>query len=728
MRALPPAATAALALLLPLGLSATPATAAEDAKLNFTDNASKIFQARCNTCHNADKASGGLNLTTFATMMEGGGSGSAIEPGDPDNSWLFLLVSHQETPHMPPNAPRIPDEEVETLRAWIEAGAPETAGSVVNVPKKPKMEFTLDPSAIGKPSGEPAMPQGVPTEPVLVNDRPGAVLALAASPWAPLVAVGQHKQVLLYDTQHRYLRAVLPFPEGDVHVLKFTRDGDLLLAGGGRGGQSGRVIVWDVKTGERIIEAGQEYDLVLGADLSPDRSLVALGGPSKVLRVYSTADDSLVYEQKKHTDWVTSVSFSPDGVLLASGDRNGGTLVWEARTGREFYTLGGHGARVTDLDWRLDSNVLASASEDASVKTWDMFTGNQVKSWNAHGGGTTSVRFAKDGRLVTSGRDRLAKLWAQDGKELQKFGGFNDLALQAALGHDDATVVAGSFDGAVRLFRADDASPIGDLRANPLTVASRLEQLRPEAEAARAKADAAKAELEPLRQAASQAAEALAAADQQFKAAEAASAQAAQAASQAEAATSEATAAHQAALDTFRQAAEADAKALESLAAASQAAADAASSTRSLAEQAAASPGDPAAQQSAERAMTSRSTATQSVVPALAAVIASADALEAARPPLADASAKKQAADAALAAAKAAAQAAADAVAPLKVALDQATSAKAAADKALAEKAPAVDALVAEAESLRVQFDALTAELDSREADPTTAAAAVNEE
>ena len=93
---------------------------------------------------------------------------------------------------------------------------------------------------------------------------------------------------------------------------------------------------------------------------------------------------------------------------------------------------------VTGLDWRLDSNVLASSSEDASVKLWDMFTGNQIKSWNAHGGGTTSVRFAKDGRLVTTGRDRVAKLWAQDGKELKKFGGFADLALQAAVGHDDA--------------------------------------------------------------------------------------------------------------------------------------------------------------------------------------------------------------------------------------------------------------------------------------------------
>ena len=469
--------------------------------MNFNDNASKIFQGRCNTCHNADKQSGGLNLTTYATLMEGGGSGPAVEPGDPDNSWLFLLVSHQETPQMPPDAPRMPDAELEVLRAWIEGGAPESAGSAVSVAKTPKMEFRLDPSAIGKPSGEPAMPQGLPTEPVLVNDRPGAVMALAASPWAPLVAIGQYRQVLLYDTTDHHLAAVFPFPEGDVATLKFTRDGDLLLAGGGRGGQSGRVVVWDVKTGERIIEAGEEYDLVLDADLSPDRSLIALGGPSKVLRVYSTADNSLVYEQRKHTDWVTAVAFSPDGVLLASGDRNGGTLVWEARTGREFYVLGGHGAVVTAMDWRLDSNVLATSSEDASVKLWDMFTGNQIKTWNAHGGGVTSVRFAKDGRLVTTGRDRVAKLWQQDGKQLQTFAGFADLALNAEVGHDDATIIAGSFDGQVRLYNAAATEAVAELRANPLPVAARLAEVRAQADAAHAEADAAITQLEPLRRA-----------------------------------------------------------------------------------------------------------------------------------------------------------------------------------------------------------------------------------
>src|SRR5438552_2202585 len=86
----------------------------------------------------------------------------------------------------------------------------------------------------------------------LVVNNYTAVMALAASPWAPLVAVGGQKQVLLYHSDTLELLGVLPFPEGTPHVLKFSRNGSLLLAGGGRGGKSGKVVLWGVAKGERL--------------------------------------------------------------------------------------------------------------------------------------------------------------------------------------------------------------------------------------------------------------------------------------------------------------------------------------------------------------------------------------------------------------------------------------------------------------------------------------------
>ena len=367
-------------------------------KVSFAEQVAPIFRAKCNSCHNSDKQKGGLNLESYGSTMAGGASGKVVEAGDLGGSRLFGLVSHTEEPKMPPKQPKLPDGELALIKAWIEGGAPETSGSVVAMKAKPKFEFKLDPSAMGKPVGPPAMPEKVSTEPVVVSPKANAVIAMASSPWAPIVAVAGHKQVLIYHSQQHRLLAVFPFPEGTIHVLRFSRNGSLLLAGGGRGGQSGLAVVYDVKNGKRVFEIGKEYDAVLAADISPDHSQVALGGPSKIVRIYSTADGQPLFELKKHTEWITAIEFSPDGVLLASGDRNNGLIVTEAQTGREFFDLRGHTGMITDLSWRLDSNVLASSSEDSTIRLWEMENGGQIKTWGAHGGGAASVKFAKDGR------------------------------------------------------------------------------------------------------------------------------------------------------------------------------------------------------------------------------------------------------------------------------------------------------------------------------------------
>ena len=286
---------------------------------------------------------------------------------------------------------------------------------------------------------------------------------MASSPWAPLVAVAGHRQVLLYRTTDHHLVGVLAFPEGLIYVLKFSRNGDLLLAGGGRGGQSGIAVAWDVKKGSRVFEVGKEYDVVLAADISPDHSQVALGGPGKVVRVYNTADGSLAQEVRKHTEWITAAEFSPDGVLVATGDRNNGLIVSEVNTGREFFDLRGHQAAITDVSWRLDSNVLASSSEDGTVKLWEMENGGNIKSFGAHGGGVASVRFAKDGRLLTTGRDHMVRLWDQNGGKQREFEPFADLALEAVFTRDDSQVVAADWTGEIRAWDCEGRAPVGQL-------------------------------------------------------------------------------------------------------------------------------------------------------------------------------------------------------------------------------------------------------------------------
>jgi hypothetical protein len=379
---------------------------------------------------------------------------------------------------MPPNAARIPDSQIAMLKRWIDEGHREKSDSKVSVPAKPKLDLAMK-VVRGKPEGPPPMPKpGVlPLDPVARGRRANAITALAASPWAPLVAVAGAKQILLYHTDSGDLLGVIPFEHGQINVLKFSRNAKLLLAAGGRGGQSGKAVLYDVETGKKVTEVGIETDAILAADLSPDQSQIAVGSPSKLVRCYATADGSVLREIKKHTDWVTAVEFSPDGVLLASGDRNGGVFVWEANTGREFHTIRGHTAMIADLSWRADANLLATGSEDGTIRMWEMENGRQIKSWGAHGGGVQAVKFANDGTIASTGRDRVTKHWDGNGNLKKQFEPFADTGLRVAVSHDSAKVIAGDWAGQVKEWAVADGKLFASLDANPPPVAQQVEEL-----------------------------------------------------------------------------------------------------------------------------------------------------------------------------------------------------------------------------------------------------------
>src|SRR5260370_1322900 len=145
------------------------------------------------------------------------------------------------------------------------------------------------------------MPEGLSLEPAVHTPRLTALTGLASSPWAPLIAVAGEKQVLLYHAETLETLGILPFTEGFPDDVTFSRSGKLLLAGGGRGGQSGRVLVWDIVTGERVMTLGDEYDSVLAAAIRPDHSQIALGGPGPLLQIYSNPPRQLLPTLNKHT-------------------------------------------------------------------------------------------------------------------------------------------------------------------------------------------------------------------------------------------------------------------------------------------------------------------------------------------------------------------------------------------------------------------------------------------
>ena len=443
-------------------------------KVTFDEHILPLFKNQCLKCHNPEKPKADLDLSTFSATMKGGSSGLIVTGGDPDGSSLYKVVTHSAEPTMPPKS-KLADKEIELIKKWIAGGVLENSGSKAIVSNRPKVDLSLTAASFGKPEGAPPMPGDLLLEPVVRTTRTSASTALATSPWAPLVALGGQKQVFLYNTDTLQLAGVFPFPEGYPHDVKFSRNGKLLLAGGGRGANKGVVAVWDIVTGERIITAGDELDVALAADISSNQKWIALGGPDRLVKIYSTASGEQLHKMKKHTDWVMAAEFNHTSTYLATGDRNGGVVVWDAEAGQEVQTFTGHRGAITSLAWRTP-DLLVSASEDGSVKTWSVKEGVQAKTVAAHSS-TVSVRLTVDGLMVTAGRDKTITTWDKEGNKGKTFTITNDLPVRATLSHEGKRVIATDWTGRVYVWDTADGRELSGISLNPPTIAEQQQQV-----------------------------------------------------------------------------------------------------------------------------------------------------------------------------------------------------------------------------------------------------------
>ncbi len=101
-----------------------------DRKVDFGRDVRPILAGHCFKCHGADKQESGLRLDRRDAALRGGELGErAIVPGDSGASFLIKVVADPEGDVvMPAEGRRLTDDEVATLRAWIDAGARFGAG------------------------------------------------------------------------------------------------------------------------------------------------------------------------------------------------------------------------------------------------------------------------------------------------------------------------------------------------------------------------------------------------------------------------------------------------------------------------------------------------------------------------------------------------------------------------------------------------------------------------
>ncbi len=111
--------------ILSLLLAATTVAFSRADQVDYATQVKPLLAEKCHACHGALAQESGLRLDTRALIFEGGDSGHAIVPGDPDKSLLLERVTAEDDQRMPPSdqgSALLPDQ-VALLRQWIRQGA-----------------------------------------------------------------------------------------------------------------------------------------------------------------------------------------------------------------------------------------------------------------------------------------------------------------------------------------------------------------------------------------------------------------------------------------------------------------------------------------------------------------------------------------------------------------------------------------------------------------------------
>jgi RNA polymerase sigma factor (sigma-70 family) len=156
--------------------------------------------------------------------------------------------------------------------------------------------------------------------------------------------------------------------------LDFSADGKALYLGTG----SGRILRWDLATGEELPEWSAHSGVVADLFRRPGKNeLVSAGVSDGAVRRWDTATGKLLSTTDAYVGPI-AVARTPDGRGMAAVDAAGRLDVWDLTTGRIAKTLQTPGRNRHKLLFTPDGKQLLLAAEFGPSTIWDWPAGKQV--------------------------------------------------------------------------------------------------------------------------------------------------------------------------------------------------------------------------------------------------------------------------------------------------------------------------------------------------------------
>jgi DNA-binding SARP family transcriptional activator len=172
-------------------------------------------------------------------------------------------------------------------------------------------------------------------------------------------------------------RLVLTIPHAGRSAVAFNRDGSRLATAGAG------ALVWDARTGRRLLALGRSSGPVHDISYDPAGSRIATGGENGGAAIWNASTGARI-AALPNVGIKVSVSFSPDGTKLATDDYGGTLRIWD--TSRRAVVRTFHSpSPLCGVAWNPDGSRVGAGDcgsnySSSSARIWDLRTGRSSPS------------------------------------------------------------------------------------------------------------------------------------------------------------------------------------------------------------------------------------------------------------------------------------------------------------------------------------------------------------
>lgn len=180
---------------------------------------------------------------------------------------------------------------------------------------------------------------------------------------------------------------------------------------GASGGNDGRLVYWDLQTGEAVQTIAVPAGGIRGVTITPDEQFIATATDAGQLLIWELFADTPTHTFEVDAG-VVIAAFSSDMRMVAGGTTDGEIIIWDLATGEVIHRLFGHREFVFGLAFHPNGERLYSGSTDTDVLTWDVRSGSIIHRFTAHTDVVTDIEISPDGQTaLTASDDRTVIAW-----------------------------------------------------------------------------------------------------------------------------------------------------------------------------------------------------------------------------------------------------------------------------------------------------------------------------